>query len=70
MLFLIVKYPRIPLAFLATRALLAHEHLLVPQDPQVLLHRAALQLLTEQVCPQPVLVQEVIPSQLQDPILF
>ncbi|PKU46224.1 hypothetical protein llap_3448 [Limosa lapponica baueri] len=45
--------------------LLPHGHPVVHQDSQVFFHKAALQ----HVSPQPVLVQEVIPPQVQHPRL-
>jgi len=55
--------PQDPISLLGNQGtLLAHGHLVIPQDTQVPLHRAALQ----QVSPEPVLVHGVVPSQVQD----
>jgi len=59
-------HPKMPLAFLATQGtLLAHGHLVIYQDTQVPLRRAALQ----QVLLEPLLVHVVVPPQVQDPAL-
>lgn len=56
--------PRTILALLTTKALLAHGHLDVHQDPQVLFCRLA----PQQVSPQSGLVCVVIPPQVEDPL--
>ncbi|KAF4794877.1 hypothetical protein TURU_097864 [Turdus rufiventris] len=61
MLFLML--PRIPMAFLATRALLAHGQLVLYQDIQVFLCRATY---FQQNNPQPVLVHGAILFQVQN----
>jgi len=55
-------HPRIPLAFLATRA---HCWLVVHKHSQIPLRTATFQ----QVHPKPVLVHGVVPPQVQDPAL-
>ena len=59
---LFLMHPRIPLAFLVTRAHCWLMAKVVHQHTQVPLSRAALQ----QVPPKPVLVHGVVPSQVQD----
>lgn len=54
---------RIPLALLATRALVPHGQLDLHPDLQVLLYRAGFQ----QLSPHPVLVPRIIPFRVQDP---
>lgn len=56
-------HTRVPLAFLAPRALLAHGELVVHQNTQVLLCRVAFQ----QVCTQPVMGHGVTLPKVQDP---
>ena len=57
--------PRTQLAFRAASALLAHVQLLVHQNPQVLLHRAAL----KEIFPQFVYIPGIAPTQVQHPAL-